>query len=267
MGPAAVPPGMRLVSTAEVPPTLRGQYLQSLPESQELFVEALVQAGTAVIFAEGLEVVGYAAIHGQTIVEFFVRPHALAHAEAAFEALRASRPVTTVLCKSFDALLLSLACRRPTTVKTAGLLFRRLAQASIRGDGRWQVRAANDGDVERVLAVHEGFFDSPAELGEYVRARGLFVYESPGGALLGCGLVKRITPWQHFVDVGMLVAPAHRGQGLGAQIIADLIARCRTVGVTPVCGCDVSNVASRRALERAGFRSIHRLLEVALDRC
>jgi RimJ/RimL family protein N-acetyltransferase len=116
-------------------------------------------------------------------------------------------------------------------------------------------------DVDRLLAVHEGFFDSADEIERYAHEAGLFLYESPAGELLGCGLIKRITPWRDEVDVGMLVAPAHRGRGLGAQIVGDLAARCREVGGLPVCGCDVDNLASRTSLERAGFRSEHRLLE------
>jgi RimJ/RimL family protein N-acetyltransferase len=33
----------------------------------------------------------------------------------------------------------------------------------------------------------------------------------------------------------------------------------------PVCGCAVENIGSRRTLERAGFLTRHRLLELVWD--
>ena len=80
--------------------------------------------------------------------------------------------------------------------------------------------------------------------------------------LVGCGITTRVIPGCDALDVGMVVAVVERGSGLGDMTAAHLAERCVATGDRPIAGCAVGNVASRRALERAGFRSDHTLVEL-----
>jgi GNAT superfamily N-acetyltransferase len=253
---------MRIEERAEVPAGLRAAYLRSLGESQELFVEHLVRGARKAALIRADRVIGYAAVHESTLVELFVEEAELLVLDAAFGIVFDHFRVTRALCKSFDSQMVTAASRRPARVKTIGHLFRRLVASGVSAAPGLVPRRGTERDVEAVLSIHDGFFDDPSEIEGYARAGGLFLYASREGGLVGCGVFTRIVPEQSYVDVGMVVAPDHRRRGIGAQIVAHVTSVCVDAGWRPVCGCDAENVASRRTLERAGFRTAHSLLEL-----
>lgn len=65
-----------------------------------------------------------------------------------------------------------------------------------------------------------------------------------------------------YADLGMIVAQACRGQGLGTAVLLYLKERCYTAGWEPICSCAVENQASKKAIERAGFLSEQRIVKV-----
>jgi RimJ/RimL family protein N-acetyltransferase len=243
-----------------IPPSMRQAYLASLPEPQELFVEGLVRTSRKFLMVSKGTVVGYANVSGATLVELFMVDRAWTDA---LDALVAVAGVERILCKTFDRPLLDVATRRAKATRVDGHLFRRLDLSTSRAVPRLTGRLATAHDIDAVLSMHDGFFDDTSEVQDYIANNGLFLYSDDDG-LLGCGVRRRIIEGHDAVDVGMVVAIGHRGRGLGARIIANLALHCLAVGDRPICGCAVDNVASRRSLESAGFRSEHELVEFSL---
>ena len=270
---------MLVMDGARPPQVLRQGYLASLAHPQELYLENLVQAGRTVLVYDDRDgdggngavardravdrdrIVGYAVIGGEAVVEFFLAPDVLAALPAAFAAVLDHTQVGRALCKTFDTLLLTAAASRPAHTSTAGYLFREVRDPSFTPDPDVVTRIGLLADLDAVWSIQDGFFDDRGEVRQYLDAQSLFLYEAGGGELLGCGILTRVVPGDTAVDVGMVVAPAHRRRGLGSYIVADLKARCLRVGDRPIAGCDAANLASRRALENAGFTTAHSLLE------
>jgi RimJ/RimL family protein N-acetyltransferase len=67
-----------------------------------------------------------------------------------------------------------------------------------------------------------------------------------------------------YADLGMVVARSYRGRGLGSFVLTQLKKHCYEVGWKPICSCEVSNPASKKAIERAGFISVQRMVRVTL---
>jgi GNAT superfamily N-acetyltransferase len=249
----------------EPPPSLRAEYLDGLPQPQELFVENLVATGTCSSIRRDDREIGYAVIHGgETLVELHVRTAELRCLAAAFEELAGACGVRRILAKSFDPTLMFVALLRPRQVRTTGLLYRVIVDADFAADAGIGARAATLDDLAPLLRLGADFFDGPAEIEDYIAAGGLMIYEAGDGAPLGAGVMKRVVPGRDDVDIGMVVDPGHRRQGTGAYIVAHLKAYCLAKGWRPICGCAVHNLASRRTLERAGFASRHGLVEFEL---
>jgi GNAT superfamily N-acetyltransferase len=251
---------------AEPPPTLRAEYLDGLPQPQELFVENLVATGTCWSIGRDDRQIGYAVIHGaETLVELHVRTAELRCLVAAFEELAGACGVRRILAKSFDPTLMFVALLRPRQVRTTGLLYRVIVDPGFAVDAVIGVRAATPNDLAPLLGLGADFFDGPAEIEDYTAAGGLMIYEAADGVPLGAGVMKRVVPGRDDVDIGMVVDPGRRRRGHGAYIIAHLKAHCLARGWRPICGCAVDNLASRRTLERAGFASRHGLVEFELS--
>lgn len=254
---------MRAVPTNAIPTVLRQAYLTTLPEPQELFVEQAVARSHEYLIQDqrdGTEI-GYAAASASTLVELFVRDGAAEHYSAALQAMIASGLVDRALCKTFDQPLLEAAARNAISIRTVAISFAALTPWSTR-----LYRASVADRRARTMSTPSSrctmvFFDSPAEVIDYLVSGGLFIFSDTGDGVLGCGLMKRVIPDWDAIDIGMVVARAQRGCGLGARIVAHMVSLCIAAGDRPIRGCGAENVASRRALEKAGFRTDHQLVE------
>jgi GNAT superfamily N-acetyltransferase len=65
-----------------------------------------------------------------------------------------------------------------------------------------------------------------------------------------------------YADLGMIVAQAYRGRGLGSFMLVQLKKHCYEVGWKPICSCAADNHASKKAIEKAGFLSDQRMVKV-----
>ena len=241
------------------PHDLRSARLDALAHPQELYLEQRVGTGrTMVLSGASGRVAGYAVIADDAVVEFHVddaTPN-----DDAFGSLLRATDATRSLIMSFDTAGLCAARSHATGERAIGTLFRAFAPSDTTL-GDITTRHATQTDQDRVAAMHDGFFDDLTEIDRYIRTRTLVLFEL-GQDLVGCGITTRVIAGRDAVDIGMVVAVNGRGLGLGTYIAALLAEQCVDAGDRPIAGCAVSNEASRRALERAGFRSDHTLIEL-----
>ena len=81
---------------------------------------------------------------------------------------------------------------------------------------------------------------------------------------LGLGEYRRSNSQEGITDLGMMIAPAHRGQGWATYILTCLRARCTAEGRHAICSTMVDNIGAQKAILRAGFISRHRIMNVSL---
>ncbi len=65
-----------------------------------------------------------------------------------------------------------------------------------------------------------------------------------------------------YTDLGMIVAQSYRGRGLGSFMLTRLKKHCYETGWEPICSCAADNLASKKAIEKAGFVSEHKMVKV-----
>ncbi|MBA2287417.1 MAG: GNAT family N-acetyltransferase [Ktedonobacteraceae bacterium] len=68
-----------------------------------------------------------------------------------------------------------------------------------------------------------------------------------------------------YADLGIVVAQAYRGRGLGSSMLIHLKRHCYAAGWQPICSCAAGNHASKKAIEKAGFISDQRMVKVQLS--
>ncbi len=253
--------GLRVEAVASIPEELRRAYLAALAEPQELYVEQLVAIGQAYVVFCGPELQGYVVVAGETIVELHVDDAGLETLPALFAATLAESGATRALCKTFDTTMVTAAASRPATTRTVGFLFRSVRDRSSISDARLRPRLGTAADADSLWSMHDGFFEDRDEIDRYAADDRLFVYGTTADELVGCGILTRVIAAQRAVDVGMVVAKAHRQRGFGAYLVAHLKHHCLQRGDRPICGCSADNQSSRRALENAGFVTAHSLIE------
>jgi RimJ/RimL family protein N-acetyltransferase len=234
-----------------------------MPEPQELFLEDMVQRGDAWLI-DAPE--GYAVTCEGMLVEFHVAPSGEDARLAAFDAVVAASGVHGVYLKSFDGVLLALAGCRAGPLSEVGLLFRRCEPVTLPELPALRLRPAAQDDLPAALGLDPEFFDDLEEVAFYAGSDDaeLILFHGEDGVLAGCGISRTVVAGRPGTDIGMVVAPDRRGRGVGTAIVAAMRDRVAARGGRAICGCDIDNIASRRCLERAGFRTDHVLLEGTL---
>jgi ribosomal protein S18 acetylase RimI-like enzyme len=91
-----------------------------------------------------------------------------------------------------------------------------------------------------------------------VEPEGEWVIEADSEIVATGGFLNHYNP--PYADLYMEVAPAHRGLGFGSYLVQEIKRVCGEAGKRPAARCDPANEASRRTLEKAGFKLCGELL-------
>lgn len=241
----------------------RAAYLEGLDEPIDGFWQNVVIANALFmeIVVDG-ETVGHLSVTRKgSLVQFYVNPERRVEADRIFGHVLDSGLAKDAIASTKDPLFLSLCLDRQKGVNIDCLFFGRAEKGRPIEEGPRApgFRLAVPADIEKVRSRCEPAFDGYYE--ELLAADGLFVARD-GRGLLGIGEL-RVLPSHgaKFADIGVHVAEAFRGAGIGTKIVRDLATACARRGLEPLCCCNVSNSASKRIIEKAGFAAFHRLIK------
>lgn len=132
-------------------------------------------------------------------------------------------------------------------------------------------RKAAKGDLDDIVRFYQANTEGPDEwIHGFLRRRlerdELFVLSDQQNLVATgeCILSQQQTP---YADLGMVVAQAYRSRGLGSFMLTQLKKYCYETGLKPICSCEVTNLASKKAIEKAGFISVQRIMKVEFSAC
>ncbi|GAB3664742.1 hypothetical protein GCM10027596_29650 [Nocardioides korecus] len=152
--------------------------------------------------------------------------------------------------------------RRTSSVRTARLVLHRVdaaeagrvAERRPTGEDRWAADFPSDGEVRATTALLRRLAD-----GGRVGPFGFYRVERAAGGLAVGGIGFKGDPVEGRVEVGYGLAPSARGHGYAAEALAAVVGLAAEHGVeVVVAATHPDNAASRRTLERAGFRHVGR---------
>jgi GNAT superfamily N-acetyltransferase len=241
----------------------RTEYLNSLPEFQELFLEIMIREGDCYLLQLNGEEMGYAIVNTRgVLIEFYVRKNYLRYSQAFFTKLLNDLSISELYCKSFDALLLKNCMLHALPYTVIGVLYRGYAEASIPLDPEVRLEKAGLSSKTFLLGQDDSIkelFETEQQLLEFIQNEHVFLAFHKD-AFIGCGMVLRTHPDWDFCDLGVWVEPSCRGKSRGSQILLYLRAFALQNALRPSCGCAIENRASQKMIEKSGFVSRHAML-------
>ncbi|MEM9935990.1 MAG: GNAT family N-acetyltransferase [Bacteroidota bacterium] len=201
------------------------------------------------------QLVGYGSVKGlqeltdrDTIFEFYLLPPYRTVSKKVFQQLIDTSQATHAEAQTNDGLTARMlyAFGKPVDIQVA--LFQDKHTTSIEKQG---VHFRKRTPADEVLENKEEL------VGAYVLEK--------AGAIIGEGgfLLHYNAP---YADVFMEVAEAHRNQGYGRYLIQEIKKACYLSGRVPAARCNLSNLASRKALEAAGFEVAAYMLSTKLKK-
>jgi len=240
---------------------LRLEYLNSLPEFQELYLEMMIEKSEFYKIILEENIIGYAVKTNENVlIEFYLKEKFIADCESIFKSVIEELLIEKVYCKSFDFLLLNCCLISNYSYKIIGSLYRNYFKTENYFKDEFEIRIAEISDHEFLLQQKDGLYETPEELEYFIKGKNILLFFKKE-KLVGCGYLIKIHNDFNFYDIGMWVNPDFRKQGIATQIISYLKNHCIKNNFIPICGCAIENMTSQKTLEKNGFFSKHKLIE------
>lgn len=249
-----------ILSNPNVLQAWRNKYFDSLSYSQDMYSESMISwnptANFYIINNNGKQI-GYAILNNsRELVEFYIQNAQITQKEYIFSEVIRKLNVKNVYCKSFDQILLSCCYKFSNSSKMVGYLFQDYnLQSDIELDISINVRLATTDDITFLNSFENELLEEGETIDAYIKSNNVYIFKKADNELIGCGYLFNVIPGRKYYDLGMWVNQSFRKKGYGTQIISYLMKYCFENGFIPTAGCEESNLASRRTLEKCGFVS------------
>ncbi|TPH14064.1 GNAT family N-acetyltransferase [Litorilituus lipolyticus] len=117
--------------------------------------------------------------------------------------------------------------------------------------------------VEAIGAPKEwltGYYDN------LIKRKELWYY-SLDDKIVATGECRHFDKFQtQYVDLGMIVSPAYRGQGIATKVLNQLVNLAKEKGVKAICSTESSNIGAQKAIDKAGFLALNRIVQFDFSR-
>lgn len=170
--------------------------------------------------------------------------------------LIAEKLATASICNTRDPFLLNSSLDLNQRVIPLAYLFTDVSP-DLDFKCRLNFRLAKKDDADWLIKHTEYARDFDSDL--HNEAIYIFDFE---GERIGCGTLSLNYLQKEYVDVGVQIAPAFQNKGFGREILRALKQICYEKNKIPVCGCDCSNISSKRMIESSGFIATGRMVKI-----
>ncbi|WP_260260488.1 GNAT family N-acetyltransferase [Vibrio intestinalis] len=83
------------------------------------------------------------------------------------------------------------------------------------------------------------------------------------GQLVASGECRKFAQYQQdYADLGIIVSPEHRGQGIATDVLVALISHAQAQRLIPMCSTEKGNIGAQKAIAKAGLKTEHRLVQI-----
>lgn len=172
-----------------------------------------------------------------TLFEFYVLPQRRGEIFALFETLLAATGVRLLHGQSNDPLFMPMLLTYAKEVTVEAILY----------DDRLTTALAPLGCTFRAVTPEDAARSTPGRKIE----EGEWLIEFEGQIAATGGILYHYN--RPYGDIYMGVAEPFRRRGFGSYLVQELKRVCYSLGNRPAARCNVTNVASRRTLQKAGF--------------
>ena len=248
---------------------LRDDYLSALVAPMDGMWESTVIAhATFWELHDQEQRIGYFCLgSNQELLRFHLWDNALERAQEIFQWTLSAYGIKHAVASTIEPLYFSLCLDVQSNIAPHSYLFRdnqpRVLASGLKAS---LFRKADTSEIDDIVRFYHANTEGPGEwIATFVNARlthdELFVlYDQHTLVAAGECIPSQKQP--PFADLGMVVARSYRGRGVGSFVLTQLKNHCYEAGWKPICSCEASNRASKKAIEKAGFISEQRIVNV-----
>ncbi len=186
---------MKIIKTTiDIIEEFRTDYLNSLPEFQELFIELMIIDSDYYIFQADNEVIGYAIGNNDgVLIEFYVLYKYIPDSNKFFKQVLKDLSIREIYCKSFDSILLSNCLLSSLSYSLLGVLYRDYSEARIKKDSEIKMEKADYSSMSFLQSQDDSIkilFETEEQLADFIQDENVFIFYKKDN-FVGCGMVLR----------------------------------------------------------------------------
>ncbi len=249
---------------------LKQGYLESLSAPLDGMWEVFAGMGRQLEILSAGERAGYFSINEEgQVLQFHLAPEFQPAAAQLFAAAVARDEVQGAIVSTADPLLLGLCLDLQQSLRVHTYLYQdhRRVDIELTDGAGASLDLVQESELDEIAALQRESLDG--DLGDWlvvyltnlIARRELHALRL-NGEVLGTGETRVSDSQPPHVDLGVITMRRHRRRGVASYILGRLKQHCYERNLVPICSAAAGNVASLRAIARAGFVSRHRLLEV-----
>lgn len=178
--------------------------------------------------------------------------------------------ITGAFVSTADSIFLSLCLDSAASVSVNSLLYCGYENEEVRQSPSITLSLATEDQLNIFVDFAIKAIGAPREwlasyFGHLISRHELFGYWQED-QLCASGECRKFDDYQtEYADLGMIVSPDFRGQGIATEVLRALIVQAITHGLTPMCSTEKSNIAAQRAISKAGLSTKHRIVQVLFE--
>ena len=244
---------------------LRSELYQTLTAPIDTMWENLyVASAQAYLIQEDVETLGYACIDdGHSLVQLYLRDPYRHQMEEVVQTLTETKLITSA----------KLSAMEPASFHTC-LMLAQSAQANTFCFHFSERRPEETPALDLILANEEniaalkafmkeqlGFEDTFGYTEDLVQRAAIYMLKAEG-EIIATSECRLSATQPDYADLGVIVHKDQRGKGLATKILQQQALMLTAKGRKPICSTTVDNIASKKAIERAGFYCAHIIFDL-----
>jgi GNAT superfamily N-acetyltransferase len=250
----------------------KAEYLRTLAVPTDGMWEGAVIAQAALWELHDLgQYAGYYCIDSNNcLLRFHLLEKYRRQAQAIFQWVISTHTIREAVSSTAEPFYLSLCLDMQTGISLHSYLFRDNTSMKVSpGPSGGVFRRVEGSESDDVIRFYRKNTEGPGEwidgfLHTLIRDEALFgLYD--GGTLVATGECIPSHYQAPYADLGMVVERSQRRRGWGSSMLLHLKEHCYAADWKPICACAAENVASKKAIEKAGFITEHRMVNLTLS--
>lgn len=254
--------------------TLRTNWLDSLTFPNDSFDESTIDGSQHWALKLKEEIIGYASVFKkESLLQFYITPEYLNHGTDALGAFIKQNEIKKAFAGTNNPSFLSLIMHFQKSIEIDTYLFK--DDVEIQQEERdAEFRLAEINELERLLDFNTKAYPEfePSEASkestrkyyaDCLNKEVIYALEK-NDEIIGILEVRTSTTSPKKTTFGVVVLPDYRKQGYASYLIVKGKSIAKTRDSQAVIGCRATNIGSRKAIEKSGFRILHLILLINL---
>lgn len=240
-------------------------YKRLLAPIDGMWESLYIPSSTAYLILDGNDTLGYCCIDAdKSLTQLFVKAGTEYQTTQVVKALIDSQLIVSAKLSSIEPIAFNACLSLSTSLASNTLCYQYSKQSRVTAISSpiEPVKATNIAQIKDFFREHIGFDDNFGYTENLVDRGELYAFQS-NHEIIATGECRLSDTQQNIADIGMIVSSAHRGKGLGSEVLHQLAQKANKLHRTPICSTTQDNIPSQKSIEKAGFYCSHIIFDMA----